>query len=90
MKLSTTEWRALEVLRLAGGSILVSYIPDKNTIEVRNFDDVTPGMAVYKKLDKKGLVVICDPLVDEDGFEWTPAVEWTPEGKALAMVGYVE
>jgi hypothetical protein len=32
-------------------------------------------MGVYRKLEKKGLVVVCEPIVEEDGFEWTPAVE---------------
>ena len=40
------------------------------------------GINVYRKLDKKGLCVICDPIVDEDGFEWSASVELAyPENK---------
>lgn len=53
--------------------MLITSIPDRNEFDVHG--DVIPGMAVYRKLDKKGLVVICDALIDDDGFEWTPAVE---------------
>jgi hypothetical protein len=71
--LSEAEQIALDTLKSKGGSILVSQIPDTN--EKDEFSMVIPGMGVYRKLEKRGLVVICEPLVDEDGFEWTPSVE---------------
>ena len=72
MKLSEAEQTAIDLLRSSGGSILISRIPDTNQND-EGF--IVPGMGVYRKLEKKGLVVICEPIVEEDGFEWTPAVE---------------
>jgi hypothetical protein len=73
MKLSEAEQTALDTLKVKGGSILTSEIPDTNQKDGYGFS--IPGMGVYRKLEIKGLVVICEPLVDDDGFEWTPAVE---------------
>lgn len=84
--LSGTEIRALEFLSQHGGSVLVTQIPDRNERDV--FGDVTPGMAVYLRLEKRGLVICTeedpldlpgDPL---DGFQFTPEVYITDEGKA--------
>ena len=71
--LSESEMTALDILENAGGSMLITEIP--NTNEKDEFGCVIPGMGVYRKLEKKGFLVICEPLVDEDGFQWTPAVE---------------
>jgi len=86
LNLSTSEQAALTTLVDAGGSILETQIPDRNDRSV--FGDVIPGMAVYRKLDKKGLVFFTeeepldlpgDPL---DGFTFTPEVHITEEGRA--------
>jgi len=71
-KLSEAEAAALSGLRHQG-SILLSRIPDRT--EKDSLGQIEPGMAVYRKLEKKGLVVICEPIVDDDGFEWTASVE---------------
>lgn len=81
MNLSSTEEAALELLKMSGGCILMSAIPDRNEPGV--FGDVTPGMRVYKSLEKKGLIFFTeeDPLILEDGtvFEFTPMVYLTQE-----------
>lgn len=81
MNLSDTEEAALEHLKVSGGCILVSAIPDRNERGV--FGDITPGMRVYKSLEKKGLIFFTeeDPLILEDGtvFEFTPMVYLTQE-----------
>lgn len=71
-KLSEAEAAALSRLRHQGG-ILLSRIPDRTERDC--LGEIEPGMAVYRKLEKKGLVVICDPIVDDDGFEWSASVE---------------
>jgi hypothetical protein len=74
--LSEMEKNALEWLRDAGGSVLVSRIADKNS---RDVFGVEPGMTMFKKLEKKGLVFITeeDPIQLDDGtwFQFTPTVE---------------
>ena len=76
MNLSPTEEAALELLKMSGGCFLVSTIPDRNEPGV--FGDVTPGIRVYKALEKKGLVYFTeeDPFILDDGtvFEFTPSV----------------
>lgn len=83
-KLSEAEQEALSLLKQRGGSMLVSEIPEKNERHPV-FRTITPGMSVYQKLEKKGLVLITeeDPIMDvpEDdplyGFTFTPMVELT-------------
>ena len=81
MQLTETEQVALKFIAQER-SVLVTRIPDKN--EKGMFGDVTPGIRAYKSLDKKGLVVITEEEPDSDGFEWTPSIDITDEGAALA------
>lgn len=75
-ELSEMESEALEWLRGRGGSVLITSIPEKNT---RGVFGLEPGLTIFRKLDKKGLVVITEeePVQLEDGswFEFTPSVE---------------
>ena len=82
------EHRALELLALAGGSVLESRIPDRNEIDPA-FRNVTPGHTVYRKLEKLGLVFYSeedpldlpgDPL---DGFTFTREIYITEEGRSV-------
>jgi hypothetical protein len=77
--LSNTELKALELVKYS--PVWVHVVPDKTEKDV--WGDPIPGMAIYKKLDKKGLVSICEPFVDEDGFEWSASIDITPEGSKL-------
>ena len=74
--LSEMEREALEWLKGQGGSVLVTTIPEKNT---RGVFGMEPGMTVFKKLAKKGLVIITEeePFQLDDGtwFEFTPSVD---------------
>ena len=79
--LSSTEIAALEFLRYEGGSVLITRIPDKNEKDPV-FRTMIPGLRVYQKLDKAGLVIITEEEPDETGFCWTPMVELTDAGKA--------
>lgn len=76
MELSEMEQEALEWLKGQGGSVLVSAIPEKNT---RGVFGLEPGMTIFKKLTKKGLVIITEeePIQLDDGtwFEFTPSVD---------------
>lgn len=84
MKLSDAEHAALTLLVSEGGCVLTSAIPDKNDEDV--LGNVLPGMRVYVKLDKLGLVMITeeDPIDLGDGeeFTFTNEVYITDEGKA--------
>lgn len=75
-ELSEMESEALEWLRGRGGSVLITSIPEKNT---RGVFGLEPGLTIFRKLDKKGLVVITEeePVQLDDGswFEFTPSVE---------------
>jgi len=83
MKLSESEFRALEILQENEGAVLVTQVPEKNDKDLYGW--VLPGLNVYKKLDKKGLVIITEeePIVFDDGeeFTFTPMIELTDEGK---------
>lgn len=81
MKLSQSELAAIELLKNEGGNMLTSKIPDKNE---RSFFGIVPGMAVYKKLEKKGLVFFTEEEPMEDGFVFTNEVYLTDEGKSHA------
>lgn len=79
MKLSQAERSAIEILKGEGGSMLTSKIPEKSESSVFT---VRPGMAVYKKLEKKGLVFFTEEEPMEDGFMFTNEVYLTDEGKS--------
>lgn len=74
--LSEMEVAALEWLKGQGGSVLISSIPEKNT---RGVFGMEPGLTIFKKLAKKGLVIITEeePFQLDDGtwFEFTPSVD---------------
>ena len=84
VKLSDNEITALETIRRAGDSMLITKIPDRNE---RDVFGVEPGMKVYKNLEKKGLVFFTEEdllVVDGEDFEFTPSVYLTDDGlKAL-------
>lgn len=69
--LSEAEQNALDWLRQAGGEILTSKIPEKNERSV--FGGIEPGIGVFKKLEKKGLVF----FTEEDPFETESGVWFT-------------
>lgn len=71
MNLSEAEQNALDLLRQYGGEMLTSNIEDKNYRDV--FGCTVPGIGVFRKLEKKGLVFFTeeDPIVLEDGSEFT-------------------
>jgi hypothetical protein len=71
MNLSESEQNALDWLRQEGGEMLTSKIEEKNYRDV--FGCTVPGMGVFKKLEKKGLVYFTeeDPIIGEDGSEFT-------------------
>lgn len=71
MKLSEAEQEALDWLKAEGGSMLISNIPDKNEKTV--FGGIEPGMAVFKKLEKKGLIF----FTEEEPFELEPDLWFT-------------
>ncbi len=77
--LSDMEKNALEWLSDAGGSVLISEVPNKNTINLFGTGNMKPGIPVFKKLAKRGLVVFTeeDPFQLEDGswFTFTPSIE---------------
>lgn len=68
--------------------MLTSVVPDKNERTV--FGDTLPGMGVYKKLEKKGLIFFTeeDPVDDPGspihGFIFTNEIYLTDEGKIFA------
>jgi len=74
--LSANEIEALDWLKSKGGEVLITSVPDKN--ERDHIGVFTPGLTLFKKLAKKGLVyfTIEDPLVLDDGteFEFTQAI----------------
>ena len=79
MKLSQAERSAIEILKGEGGNMLTSKIPEKSESSVFA---VRPGLAVYKKLEKKGLVFFTEEEPMEDGFMFTNEVYLTDEGKS--------
>ncbi len=74
--LSEMEHQALEWLKGQGGSVLVTAVPEKNAKGVFGME---PGLTVFKKLAKKGYVIITEeePVQLEDGtwFEFTPSID---------------
>lgn len=86
MQLSTAECNALAYVSQRR-SILVTNIDAKNSRDV--FGDIVPGMAVFKKLEKKGLLIFTEEDEDEEGFAFTEEVYITELGiktaKALKL-----
>jgi hypothetical protein len=70
------EEEALEWLKGKGGSVPITAVPEKN---VRGVFGLEPGLTIFRKLAKKGLVIITEeePVQLEDGtwFEFTPSIE---------------
>ena len=75
MNLSEAEGNAIAFLKSKGGSMLTSEIPEKNERNV--FGGTDAGMAVYKKLEKKGLIF----FTEEESFELESGLlfTWTNE-----------
>mgnify|MGYP000563134143 CR=1 FL=1 len=73
MKLTSTEEIALEIARK---DHLVSHIPSKNQTDP--LGDTTPGLRVYKSLEKKGLIYFTkeDPI-DINGEPFYPTASVT-------------
>lgn len=75
-RLSEMEQEALEWLKGKGGSVLVTSVPEKN---VRGVFGMEPGLTVFRKLEKKGFVIITEeePIQLDDGswFEFTPTID---------------
>lgn len=89
--LSENERCALELLVHAGGSVLTTSVPDKNSRDVV-FDTAIPGHGVYRKLEKRGFVFYSvedpidlpgDPI---DGFVFTNEIYITDEGRDVLKV----
>lgn len=77
-KLSTAETSALRILSDHGNAMLISSVPDKNYTD--EFGGVIPGVGIYKKLDRKGLVLITEEEADSEGFVFTPQIELLEPG----------
>lgn len=80
LKLSEAERAAIFILHVRGGNMLTSNIPERSI--VAGVFGIEPGMAVYKKLEKKGLVFFTEEEPMEDGFVFTNEVYLTDEGKS--------
>lgn len=80
MKLSSNEITALESLVNSNGCISINRIGNTNSIDI--FGNVIPGMNVFKKLEKKGLIFFTEeePIPDLEGFMFTEDVYITDEG----------
>ena len=78
---SEAEQAALAFLRHNGGAVLVSRIPDRTMRGI--LGEVVAGLAIYQRLDEKGLVVITEeePIPEWDNFCFTPMVELTDVGR---------
>jgi len=81
-KLTDSQIAALQHLRYHGGCILVTGIPEKTGRDI--FDNIVPGISIFKKLDARGMVNITEeePQADLDGFCFTPMIELTDKGLA--------
>ena len=91
-KLSAAESAALQLLQEEGGSLIEWRVPE-TTEKDPVFGAITPGMPVYKKLERMGLVFFTeeepfdlpgDPL---DGFQFSSEIYITEAGKALVRRG---
>lgn len=78
--LSSNEQDALLLLHRKRG-LLVSDIPSRN--ERDGYGQVSPGRGVYGKLEKKGLCFETQEDIGADGFQFTPMMELTEEGRQV-------
>lgn len=76
-KLSSGELDALSWL-VRNDGVLITGIPEKT--EVDCIGCVTPGMNMFRKLEKKGLAFLTeeDPIFPEDHELYDPEDIWTP------------
>lgn len=58
-------------------------IPDRNEKDLV-FGTITPGIPVYRKLEKKGLCYQTEEDEMPDGFKFTESIELTDLGKQYA------
>lgn len=82
--MTEAELNALKFLTERGGSVLVTEIPDRN--EKGLWGETIPGIRVYRKLEKQGLIILTEeePIdIDGEPFEFTPMVEITDAGKRI-------
>jgi len=74
--LSALELEALGWLKSQGGSVLITAVPEKS---VRGIYGMEPGLTIFKKLAKKGLVLFTedDPMQLDDGtwIDLTPSID---------------
>lgn len=91
-KLSAAENAALQLLQEQGGSLIEWRVPE-TTEKDPVFGTTIPGMPVYRKLERMGLVFFTeeepfdlpgDPL---DGFQFSSEIYITDAGKALVRRG---
>ena len=87
-RLSANQTTALQLLQDNGGSLIEWRVPE-TTQKDRVFGTVTPGIPVYRTLERMGLVFFTeeepfdlpgDPL---DGFQFSFEIYITDAGKAL-------
>lgn len=76
MKLSASEKKAIHLLEINSGSLLVTRVADTTSTDV--FGDVIPGKTVFGKLIKKGLV-----FQTEDEADFTASYELTEDYKQI-------
>jgi hypothetical protein len=74
MSLSEAEQNALDFLKYKGGACLVTDVEDRNSRDV--FGTIVPGMRVFKKLEKKGLVYFTE---EDECFPEMPGFRFTEE-----------
>ncbi|WP_204278619.1 hypothetical protein, partial [Enterobacter kobei] len=67
--MNASELAALLNLSKRGGSMLVSYIPDKTGTD--ELGEIDPGMAIYRRLEAQGLLVLTEEEPLDDGFLFT-------------------
>ena len=77
--ITESELSALKFLSENGGCVLITAIPDKN--EKGLFGDIEPGISVYLKLEKRGLLYVTEEEPDENGFTFTEMVYLTEAGE---------
>ena len=79
MELTELEITALGIMAMYNGAMLVSRIPER---KISGIFGPEPGIATYKKLEKKGLLMFTEEDPMPDGFQFTEEVYLTDEGKA--------
>lgn len=85
-----TEMETVALTRARDG-LLLSQVPDKT---YRDFlDTAVPGLPVYRKLDKAGLLIITeeDPVMFpgwDEPFTFTPQIDITEAGREALKTGF--